>query len=117
MRGHEAQNPVDKLLFWFICLEIFPAEGNRVVAAVRDLIAREVYPPVDARVLAERLGLGRIHGLRSKIVHHGFSHVDIPADPEFDAALARLEAVTTVCMRILAGLPPGNELDKWVHAQ
>jgi hypothetical protein len=109
LRRCEAQNPVDKLLFWFISLEIFPSEGKMdVVRAVRNLIHQNLYPDIAPGVISERIGIGRIHGLRSEIVHEGLSHVDLPNDRKFDLALNKLEAICRVCLRILAGLPPGT---------
>lgn len=115
LRGHEAQNPVDKFLFWYISLEVFPSQENTdVVRAVRDLLSSRVYSRIDPGALKERLAIGRISGLRARIVHDGLSHVYIPHEPEFADALLKLEAIATVSLRLLVGLPPGSDLDHWV---
>ncbi|MDZ4165588.1 MAG: hypothetical protein U1C55_10730 [Smithellaceae bacterium] len=117
LRGHEAKKPVDRFLYWFIALEVYPAEGRtKVVSAVRNLLVATVYPDVSPGLLSERLSIGRIHGIRSRIVHEGLSHVDLPLDPEFHQALDKLGAISAVCLRVLAGLSPGDDLDRWVRA-
>ncbi len=117
LRGCDARNPVDRLLFWFIALEVFPAAGTAdVTAAVRDMLHTHVYPDLSARVVKERCGIGRITGLRALVVHDGLSYIDLPADPSFEASLEQLEAIVTVSLRLLLGLPPGNALDRWLRA-
>ena len=84
VRGHQARNPVDKFLYYFIALEVFPAMGSRQVAnKVSDLLASCVYPTVDAKLIKQRTRVGRIEGLRAKIVHEGLALVDLPTDPQF----------------------------------
>ncbi len=116
LRGLEARNPVDRFLYFFISLEIFPARGSAdVVRSVRELLARRVYPELAPDLIMERTKIGRIVGLRARIVHDGLAFVDIPPSPDFEDLLQKLEAVVTVSMRLLAGLPPGPELDLWVR--
>jgi hypothetical protein len=116
LRGHDARNPIDRLLFWFITLEVFPAAGTTdVVAAVRDMLHTHVYPDLSPPLVKERCGIGRITGLRAQVVHDGLSYIDLPADRSLEASLEQLEAIVTVSLRLLLGLPPGDALDRWLR--
>lgn len=114
VRGLEALNPVDKFLHWYIALEVYPAMGGDVVKSIQNLLHEKVYPGVDKGKLKERLQLGTICNLRGDIVHKGLAIVDLPSSPRFDQAMQRLEALVPVCIRLLTGLPPGTDLDRWV---
>jgi hypothetical protein len=117
MRGHETLNPVDKLLYWFISLEVYPGKGQKVVKQVQTLISTKVYPNMDPGEVKRLLMIGHIDGLRNDIVHHGLSHIDLPQYPKFDQAIQRLGEITAVSLRLLVGLPPGNGLDKWIYPE
>ena len=115
-RGADALNPVDKLLFWWTVLEIYPAEGKKKVPQITsELIASGVYPDLTAQAVKGKLKLGRIHGARSDIVHHGKAFIKSDEEKRFSDQLERLEAVAVVCLRLLLGLPPGDELDRYVR--
>lgn len=117
MRGHETPNPVDKILFWYIALEVYPAQGNtNLVRCVRDVIHSHLYSDLDPGLVKERIGIGRIAGLRNQIVHDGKSFVELPHDTEFETSLQKLEAIATTALRILGDFPPGHELDRWVRS-
>jgi Apea-like HEPN len=114
-RGCEATSRVDKLLFWWTVLEVFPAEGTSdVPRKVVDLLHREVYPDILLHDLKNRIGIGRIFGTRSKIVHDGLAFVS-DLDLEFRIQLRQLRAITSICLRLLAGLPLGHDLDTFVR--
>ena len=112
-----AENPIDRFLFLFICLEVFPtAPGSSdVVRGVRDLVHSLLGAGLDARQVTELTGIGRICGLREKIVHDGLATVDYLRDADFRLRLAQLGALVRFCLRVLAGLPPGDELDKYLR--
>jgi hypothetical protein len=112
MRGVDADSPIDRFLFLFIALEVYPAtDTTDVVRAVTELVNREVAPSLSSADVKERIGIGRIFGIRSDIVHFGLAVVDVTRSPDFDRRLQQLEAIAQVCMRVLAGMPPGTALD------
>jgi len=116
-RGQDVPNPVDKLLFWWVVLEIYPGEGQgeKVVRKTRDLLRERLYPDLTAGTVTSKTRLGRIFGLRGDIVHKGQAFVSPDQQDEFDEHLDRLHAVAVTCLRILAGLAVGDELDKYVR--
>ncbi len=115
-RGCESMNPIDKLLYWYITLEVFPAENTtRVPESVSELLNKEVYPDISPKRIKELIGIGRIAGMRADVVHSGQAFPDI-GNAEFDKRLDQLKDIVYVCMRILSGRPPGNELDRWIRS-
>ena len=113
-RGNDAANPIDKVLFYWMVLEVYPTiKGSDVVRAVVDLLAAHVYP--NEPDLKVRLNIGPICGFRGDIVHEG--KASIATQRELDVVkdhVARLQAIARTCLRILAQLPPGSELDRYV---
>lgn len=114
-RGYEAQNWVDKFLFWWTVVEVYPGEGHpKTVRRIRDVLAGELFTDRDAGDLKQLLRLGHIYELRKQIVHQGRAFAGI-SDGDFGDLLDRLQAIATVCLRLLAGLPPGDDLDKYLQ--
>ena len=116
-RGQDVRNPVDKLLYKWVVLEIYPGEGQgqKVVRKTRDLLRERLYPDLAPGTVTCKTRLGRIFGLRGDIVHKGQAFVSPDQQGEFDDHLDRLHAVAVTCLRILAGLQTGDELDKYVR--
>ena len=115
-RAQETLNQIDKFLFLYIAIEVFPATGrDNVPNAVRDFLAQHVFPDIEPSAIKERLMLGPITGLRADIVHDGKSSITASEQAEFPERLVRLEAVTRESMGLLAGRPYGGTLDKWVR--
>ena len=102
-------------MYLFIALEVFPAMNTTdVVRPVTELIQRHVAPAASYPDIKERIGIGRIFGTRSEIVHNGLAVVDITRSPDFDRRLEQLEAIARVCMRVLGGMPAGTALDRFL---
>ena len=114
-RGQEALNLVDKLLFLWTVLEIYPAMGRKVSNTTSRFLSERLYQDLSSHEIKERTKLGRIEGLRDGIVHKGIAFVAAAEEERFSGYLQRLEAIATTCLRILAGMPPGDELDKYVR--
>ena len=114
-RGHEAINQVDKYLFWWTVLEIYPGRGkSNIVKNIRRVLRERACPHLDVQTLEEKLAIGRIYGERKRIVHEGRAFVPIN-DRDFESCLERLRAIATVCLRLLGGLPPGGDLQQFVE--
>jgi hypothetical protein len=115
-KGRDTTNPIDRFLALYICLEIFPAMGSTdVVRLVRDFVRARAAPELDKDEVTNRIGIGRICGKRAEIVHDGLVAVDLVRDQEFRVLLKQLEASVCFCLRTLGGLPPGDELEAYVH--
>jgi hypothetical protein len=114
-RGCETINSIDKMLFWFIALEVYPAVGDADVPKfVRNLIHSRIYPKLEPGIVKDRIGIGPIAGLRARIVHDGLSSVPESERDAFHHRLSQLNALVRTCLKILAGVQPGNDLDEWV---
>lgn len=115
-RARETLNRVDKFLFLYVAIEVFPASGRSDVSeAVRDFLVQRVFPDLDPPEIKARLMLGPITGLRAEIVHDGKSSIGADEQKAFSEKLERLEAVARECMGLLAGRSYGGSLDKWVR--
>lgn len=115
-RGIASKNLVDRLLNWYIALEVHPAEKRTKVATVVSRYLQErAYPDLAAIEVKARIGIGALTTLRGKIVHDGMSDFSVEDEPRMMRDLDRLEATVRVCLRLLAGLPGGGLLDRWVR--
>ena len=113
-RGHEAQNSVDKFLYWWITLEICLVAGtNKTVKHVQRMLRDEVYPNVCVQELEKHLLIKRIYRKRNEIVHRGIAFAD-DEDRDFRGYLRRLRAIATVSLRLLCGQAPGDDLEEFI---
>lgn len=116
-RGYDATNLIDKFLFWFIVLEIYPTMGKTKVPDITsEFIKKNIYHNIDKYEIKKRIKIGKIYGKRNKIVHDGKSFIESGERQEFLNYLDILQAIDITCLRILAGLSPGHELDKYVRS-
>ncbi|KPK47217.1 MAG: hypothetical protein AMJ77_03870 [Dehalococcoidia bacterium SM23_28_2] len=114
-RGQEAINPVDRFLFFWMVLEICPAMGKgKVSNTTSRFLSERLYRHLSREEIKERTKLGRIENLRGHILHKGKAFVDPGEEEEFLECLDRLERTAATCLRILAGMAPGDDLDKYV---
>lgn len=115
-KGFETLNQIDKLIAWWTVLEIYPATGSSDIPRhVCDFLVNSLYNHLTPSELKTKLKIGRMFGLRSRIIHDGKAYVEDDERDEFSDYLERLQAIATVCLRILAGLDPGNELEKYLN--
>ncbi len=114
-RGHEAVNQVDKFLFFWTVLEIYPAKGTTQVAReTANLLLRAIYVNMNSSEVKKNLELGPMHRMRGKIVHAGQAFVEDSEQSVFERRLEKLRATATVCLRLLGGLSPGDELERFI---
>lgn len=116
-RGVRALSPVDKLLNLWLSLEVHPARGGNVSRRVLEYLQAHVDAARMSSGLKERLALSGqycIEDLRNKIVHNGLAFVPRGLENTWDERLLRLEAIVATCLRLLAGLGPGNALDRFL---
>lgn len=114
-RGDEANNRVDKFLFWWTVLEIFPAKGKKVANETAEFLQSQLYPSVDRQEIKTKLDLGRMSGMRDTIVHEGQAFVDESESDVFRKRLEKLSAISGTCLRGLAGLQLGEDLDPFMQ--
>ena len=115
-RGHESINQVDKFLFWWTVLEIYPRKkGTAVAATIKQTLQDEAFPNMSMQRIGQNLRISSIYRERIRIVHEGKAFVDVE-DKNFRECLDRLGAIATVCLRLLGSLPPGDELQQFMPA-
>lgn len=116
-RGCEAMNLADKFLFWWTVLEIFPGQGNtKIVRSVKQILSDQVCSQLSPQEVEDKLRIGRIYGERKRIVHEGRAFVDFDDQP-FQELLKRLRVIASVCLRLLCGLPPGDDLEEFMDSE
>jgi hypothetical protein len=114
-RGQDAINPVDRLLFFWTVVEIYPSMGKLKVAnEVSNLLRAKLYQNLSSQQLKEKTKIGQIEGLRGDIVHQGIAFVQPQEEEKILDYVDRLETIAATCLRILAGMAPGDDLDKYV---
>jgi hypothetical protein len=81
-RGIASKNLVDRLLNWYIALEVHPAdETTKVATVVPRYLQERVYPDLAAIEVKDRIGIGALTTLRGKIVHDGMSDFSVEDEP------------------------------------
>jgi hypothetical protein len=116
-RANDSTNSIDRVLFYYTVLEVFPAAGTSdVPGAVARFLAERVYAGATPADVKARLNLGRICGFRGEIVHDGKASVAPDERATVDEHVKRLQAIARTCLRVLAGLAPGSELDRFMMA-
>ncbi|MFC2067749.1 hypothetical protein ACFLTP_01870 [Chloroflexota bacterium] len=114
-RGHEALNQVDKFLFWWTVLEIYPAKGTTHVAReTANLLQLSTYTKMNTSEIKRKLELGPMHSMRGNIVHKGQAFVEDSERSIFERRLEKLCATATVCLRLLARMSPGDDLEQFI---
>jgi hypothetical protein len=115
-RGVEALNQIDKLISFWTVLEIYPGEGTTDIPRATSKLLANALPGAPSRLRVKaKLGLGPIFGLRSRVVHEGKAFVD-ENETDFGHRLDVLQATAATCLRILARLEPGHDLDPYLSA-
>lgn len=91
------------MMLWTI-LEIYPMQDQTNVKPIEEMMARVSGRSVSE--VKEVLKIGKLHGIRSKLVHSGtFDAV------EYRDAFRRLEILAHEAMREVIGLPYGNGIE------
>jgi hypothetical protein len=114
-RANDSNNSIDRLLFYYTALEVYPATGSTdVPGVVSRFLAEKVAGSLSSSEVKARLDLGRICGFRAEIVHNGKASCEPHEVTMLNEYVQKLQAVTRTCLRILANIPPGNDLEKYL---
>ena len=115
-KGRDEKSMVDRFISWYISLEVYPSQGStKVTENVRDFLAEEVLDNKNPSEVKKALNLGRITGLRSKIVHNGLSQMS-EAEPDNPGEFLEIvESIVRVSLKSQLGLDYGGELDEWIE--
>jgi hypothetical protein len=115
-RANDAKNIIDRVLFYYMVLEVYPSvKGTDVPGDVSRFLAERVYPSLSASEVKTRLNLGPICWFRGQIVHEGKASVGSFEEwQKVNDYAQRLRATARTCLRVLAGLSSGLELDQYI---
>jgi hypothetical protein len=114
-RGFDASNPIDKLLYWYIVLEIYPAQQDTDVKRALRKFVHMYYPDLEGDQISERLQLGRIVSLRGDIVHNGQAFVPTDEYQAFFGHLRRVESLARLALSDLMSASASGILDEWLR--
>lgn len=101
-RAREVSDPIDRFLFLYFAVEVFPSRNAEVPNAVAEFISEKI-PGADARRVKAGLNLGRIAGLRGKIVHNGFAVATVDQLNRLGIFSDILDGIVLSAMEFLAG--------------
>lgn len=91
-------------------LEIWPMAGGSDIRPITDVLGLHV--GMNSRTLKEKLGIGRLYGLRSALLHDGAIEI---SDDEMTKTIAKLQDICVESMRQLSGLPYAGILDRYLE--
>ncbi len=96
------------ILLWTI-LEIFPMKNTINIKPTSEHLA--TITGRQPEKVKEKLGIGRLYGLRCDLVHNGRLNIDIK---EIGEVFSRLENIVLEILRNMSGLPYSRSLDKYL---
>ena len=109
----ESLNLVDKFLFLWTVVEMYPGRGkSNVVKNLAAFLQDSVYPGHTVEYVKDAPEIGLIYGERKRIVHEGQALAP-SSDSRLQNLLDKLQGIATVSLRLLGGLPPGDALDEY----
>ena len=79
------------------------------------MLQRSIYVDMNSSEVKRKLELGPMHTMRGKIVHDGQAFIEDSERSIFEQRLEKLRATATVCLRLLGGLSPGDDLERFIN--
>lgn len=101
----------EKFLYLWTILEIFPMKDTTDIKPISTYLSQVMNKDPD--LIKGSLGIGKLFGARSNLVHNG--RLGIPIQ-EFGATLGRLETICLEVLRSMCDLPYSGALDKYLEA-
>jgi hypothetical protein len=102
-----AEPPSEEAFIWlWTALEVFPMIDTTDIRPISEFLSSYVGQP--SNILKEKLRIGWLFGMRSKIVHEG--HLPL-AESDRHRALKSLEDLVRAVVRHAAGLPYDGAFD------
>lgn len=102
----------EKFLFLWTVLEVFPMKDTTDIRPISEFLAARLARSVEHVKAA--LGIGRLCGMRSDLVHHGALGVAIG---DLGEVVQRLETIAAEVMRGYAGVPYTGVLERYFERQ
>jgi hypothetical protein len=106
-----AEPPSEEVfLFLWTILEIFPMKDTTDIRPIGEFLGHLTGRP--ASEVKVKLGIGRLFGMRSDLVHNGSLGID---DRELGPIIDKLEDICRTIVQHLIGLPYGGDLDSYLE--
>jgi len=106
-----AEPPSEEVfLFLWTILEIFPMRDTTDIRPIGEFLGH--LTGRSASEVKAKLGIGRLFGMRSDLVHNGSLGID---DRELGPTIGRLEDICGTILQNLIGLPYGGNLDPYLE--
>jgi hypothetical protein len=113
-RGLNATSDVDRLFYFWTSLEVHPTQGEqKVPLLVTQYLKQQLRLTLpDAEITARLCLTGRasITALRGELIHKGTSRLMLEEPDLASYSLRCLEIIAATCLKLLAGMDPGDEL-------
>jgi hypothetical protein len=98
----------EKMLFLWTILEIYPMTDTSDIRPISELVADILGRAPE--LVKEKLGIGKIFGLRSDLIHDGKLTL---SREQLGAVIEKLENICTVVLRHISGEPYRGVLEKY----
>lgn len=102
----------EKFLYLWTILEIYPMANTSNIKPISQYLGQ--FMSKEPELVKERLGIGRLFDIRSKIVHDGL--LAIPGKDEGETFM-RLQAICVEVLRSMSGLNYSGSLDQYFAFQ
>ena len=102
----------EKFLYLWTILEIYPMTGTSNIKPINVHLGQ--YMSKEPELVKERLGIGRLFDIRSRIVHDGL--LAIPGKDEGETFM-RLQTICVEVLRSMCGLTYSGSLDQYFASQ
>lgn len=99
----------EKFLYLWTILEIFPMKDTTDIRPISEFLAK--ITGHSAPVVKEALGIGRLFGLRSDLVHNGKFGL---SSADLGPVICRLEMICLEVLRAMSGLAYSGSLDRFL---
>jgi len=97
----------EKFFYLWTMLEIYPMTDTSNIKSVSDLLGTIVAR--DAQTVKERLGIGQLFGVRSRLIHDGEFSVPVS---ELGDTIVRLESICIEVLRKMSGMNYSGSLER-----
>jgi len=99
----------ERFLWLWTILEVFPMKDTTNIQPISEYLWRITGQP--SSTVKEKLGIGKLFGARSSLVHDG----RLPyTRPELGEVLKKLEAIDMTVIRSIGGMPYAHELEEFL---
>lgn len=98
----------EKLLYLWTILEIFPMKDTSNIKPIGQYLSKRLGR--NAEIVKEKLGIGKLFGIRSDLVHDGFLNIE---KTEMGEVFRKLETICVEVLKEMCGIDYENTLEEY----